>query len=76
LAWLPECGWTLAMPRRAAEQLLGALDGQRLGDVDELAAAVVAAARIALGILVGQHRALRLQHRARETMFSEAISSI
>ena len=48
----------------AAEQLLGALDRERLGDVDELAAAVVALARIALGVFVGQHRALRLEHGA------------
>ena len=60
--WLPECGWTLA--KLAAEQLLGALDGERLGHVDELAAAVIAPARIALGIFVGQHRALRLEHGA------------
>ena len=46
-----------------AEQLLRARDRQRLGDVDELAAAVVALARIAFGVLVGQHRAGRLQHR-------------
>ena len=52
------------MAKPAAEQLLRALDRQRLGDVDELAAAVVALARIALGILVGDHRALRLEHRA------------
>ena len=39
-----------------AEQLLRARDRQRLGDVDELAAAVVALARIALGVLVRQHR--------------------
>ena len=45
-----------------AEELLGAVDGQRLGDVDELAAAVVALAGVALGVLVGQHRAGRLQH--------------
>ena len=48
----------------AVEQLLGALDGQRLGLVDVLAAAVVAPARIALGILVGERRAGGLQHRA------------
>ena len=41
--------------RGAAEQLLGAVDRQLLGDVDEFAAAVVAPARIALGVLVGQH---------------------
>ncbi len=44
-----------------AEQLLGAIDGQLLGDIDELAAAVVALARIPFGVLVGQHRALGFQ---------------
>ena len=47
----------------AVEQLLGAIDGQRFGFVDELAAAVVAPARIALGIFVGERRAGGLQHR-------------
>ncbi|MDR6356321.1 hypothetical protein Q3H58_002992 [Pseudomonas psychrotolerans] len=41
-----------------AEQLLGALDGQLLDLVDVLAATVVALARIAFGVLVGQHAAL------------------
>jgi hypothetical protein len=41
-----------------AEQLLDAVDGQLLGDVDVLAAAVVALAGVALGVLVGQLRAL------------------
>ena len=50
----------------AAEQLLGALDGQLFGDIDELAAAIVALARIALGIFVGHDRALRLEHGARD----------
>jgi glycine/serine hydroxymethyltransferase len=45
------------------EQRLGAVDGQLLGDVDELAPAVVPAARIALRVLVRQHAALALQHR-------------
>jgi hypothetical protein len=62
LAWLPEL--RLDIGEAAAEQRLGALDRQLLGDVDELAAAVVAAAGIALGIFVGQDRALRLQHGA------------
>jgi hypothetical protein len=48
--------------RSRAEQLLGALDGDRLDLVDEFAAAVVALARIALGVLVGQDRALGLKH--------------
>jgi hypothetical protein len=50
----------------AAEQPAGALDGELLGDVDELAAAIVAPARIALGVFVGHHRALRLEHGARD----------
>ena len=62
--WLPEL--RLHVGEVAAEQLLGALDRQRLGDVDELAAAVVALARIALGIFVGHDRALRLEHGARD----------
>ena len=52
-----------------AEQFLGALDRQGFGDVDELAAAVIAFAGIALGIFVGQHRALRLQHREADDVF-------
>ena len=45
-----------------AEQLLGAVDRQLLDLVHPLAAAVVAAAGVALGVLVGEHRADRLQH--------------
>ncbi|MNG84276.1 hypothetical protein D3C79_430110 [compost metagenome] len=43
-----------------AEQLLGALDGQRLDLVYVLAATVVALARVAFGVLVGQAAALGL----------------
>ena len=45
-----------------AEELLGAVDRELLGDVDLLAAAVVALARIALGVLVGEHRSGGLEH--------------
>ena len=45
-----------------AEDLLGAVDGELLGDVDLLAAAVVALAGVALGVLVGEHRAGGLEH--------------
>ena len=45
------------------EELLGAGDRQVLGDVHDLAPAVVALARVALGVLVRHHRAHRLQHR-------------
>ena len=45
-----------------AEELLGAVAGQVLDHVGELAAAVVAPSGIALGVLVGEHRAHGLQH--------------
>ena len=48
----------------AAEQLGDPLDRQILGDVDELAAAVIALTRQALGIFVGENRALRFQNGA------------
>ena len=44
------------------EQLLGPLDGESLGDVHEFAAAIVAFARVAFGILVGEYGALRFEH--------------
>ena len=47
-----------------AEELLDAVDGDGLDLVDELAAAVVTLAGVALGVLVGQHRALGDQHVA------------
>ena len=47
-----------------AEQLLGPVDGELLHDVHILAAAVVALAGVALGVLVGQHRPLRFEHGA------------
>ena len=45
-----------------AEQLLRALARELLDLVDDLAAAVVALAGIALGVLVRRHRADRLEH--------------
>ena len=47
-----------------AEDLLAAVDGELLDLVDDVAAAVVARARRALGVLVGEHRAGRLEHGA------------
>src|SRR6185369_1536706 len=49
----------------AAEQLLRPFDRQRLDRVGRSAALIVAAARIALGIFVGEHGALRLEHGLR-----------
>ena len=48
-----------------AEQVLDPVDRQLLGDVDVFAAAVVAAARVALGVLVGQDGALGFHDGAR-----------
>ncbi len=48
-----------------AEQRLRAVDRELLDHVDVLAAAVVALARVALGVLVGEHAALALQDRLR-----------
>src|SRR5437899_12126231 len=49
----------------AVEQLAGAVDGELLGLVDLLAAAVVAPPGVALGVFVGEHRSRRLEHGAR-----------
>ena len=53
----------------AIEQGLGPLNRQGLGNIDKFAAAIIPAARIALGILVGQDRALGLEHGARDNVF-------
>ena len=52
-----------------AEQRLDPLNGQHLGLIDVLAAAVVALVRIALGVLVGQRTALRLPHQRARVVF-------
>ena len=64
LAWAPACGCTFAWS--APKSCLRPVDRELLGDVDELAPAVVAAARVALGVLVVHRRADRREHgRAR-----------
>jgi hypothetical protein len=45
-----------------SEQLLGSVDGELLGDIDELAAAIVTLAGVAFGVLVGENRSLCLEH--------------
>jgi hypothetical protein len=62
-------GTRLDVGEAAGKQLFRALDRQGLGDVDELTAAVVAPARIALGIFVGHDRALRLEDGAGDDVF-------
>ena len=51
------------------ENLLGPLAGQFLGDVDELATAIVAMTGIALGIFIGKHAAHGLHHRGAGVVF-------
>jgi NAD+ kinase len=63
LAWLPEFGWTLAKPQPNS---FLARSIASLGDVDELAAAVVALARDSPRRTCWSARALRLQHGARD----------
>src|SRR6266702_2592601 len=43
------------------EQFLRSVDGQLFGDIDVLTTTIVALARIAFSVLVGQHRALCFQ---------------
>ena len=63
-------GMRLDVGPGTAEELPGPVDRQAFGDIDELAAAVVAPARIALCVLVGQDRALRLEHGARHDVLA------
>ncbi len=63
-------GVRLDVSEGAVEKLLRPVNCQVLGHVDELAAAVVALARVAFGILVGHHRALRLHHGAGDDVFA------
>ena len=60
LALAPECGCTFACS--APKSCLGALDRERLDLVHDLAAAVIALAGQALGVLVREHRADGLEH--------------
>ena len=62
-------GIGLDVGEAAVEQLASALDCEAFGNVDELAAAVIASAGIAFRVLVGHHRALRFEHGARHDVF-------
>ncbi len=57
-------GMRLHIGKAAAEQFGDAVDRKPLGDIDILAAAVIALAGQTFGIFVGQHRTLRLKHGA------------
>jgi hypothetical protein len=53
----------------SAEQLLGALDRERFNLIGKLAPPVIAPVGIPFGILVREHRALRLEHRLAYIVF-------
>ena len=60
-----------------AEQLLGSRDCERLGDVNELAAAVVAATRVAFGVLVRHHRSGGFENRpAHEVLRGDELEPV
>ena len=66
-AWFacePECGCTLAKAQSNSRLARSIASCSATSTI--LAAAVIAPARIALGIFVGEHRALRLEHGARD----------
>ena len=67
-ACAPECGCTLACS--APKSCFSAVDRELLDLVHDLAAAVVPLARIALGVLVGERRAHRLEHRAADEVLA------
>ena len=54
----------------AGEQTFRPIDRQVLRHIDLDAAAVIAAAGIALGVFVGEHRALGFQHRSRDDVLA------
>ena len=62
-------GVRLHVGKAGAEQFFGALDRQRLGDVDPFAAAIVPRTRIPFRVLVRHHRTLRFQHRPADDVF-------
>jgi hypothetical protein len=57
-------GMGLHIGEGAVEKLFGAVDGQLLHHVHVFAAGIVAPARIAFRVFVGQHRSLGLEHGA------------
>src|SRR5208337_5091328 len=59
-------GIRLHIGKFAVEETGDTLDSQVFGDIDELAAAVIAPARIALRIFVGQNRSLRFEDGFRD----------
>ena len=63
-------GVRLHVHKFRTEQRFQSLDGERLRDVNILAAAVVAATGVALSVFVGELRALRLHHGFRRVVLA------
>ena len=62
-------GMRLNIREAAAEQFLGALASELLGDIDVGTSAIVASSRISLGVLIGQHRSGRFENGTRNNVF-------
>ncbi|CAE6788374.1 hypothetical protein R69746_04615 [Paraburkholderia aspalathi] len=62
-------GMRLHVGKLRVEELLDAIERQRFDHVGVFTPAVIALARIPFRVLVGQHRALRFEHRARHDVF-------
>ena len=60
----------LNIRKTAAEKPGRALDREAFGDIDEFAATVIAASRIAFGVFVGERRTLRIKHRLRDDVLA------
>src|SRR5207237_10459043 len=63
-------GMRLNIRKTAAEKPGRALDREAFGDIDEFAATVIAASRIAFGVFVGERRTLRIKHRLRDDVLA------
>ena len=62
-------GMWLHIDKPGVKQFLRPLNGQIFHHVHKLAAAIITPPRITFGILIGQDRPLRLQHRRRNNIF-------
>ena len=65
-------GIRLHIGEPAIEKLLGAVNCEVLCDVDKLAAAIVAAPRVAFGVFVGEDGPLRFKHGFGNNVFRNA----
>ena len=62
-------GMRLHIGKSAIKQLAGAFNGEPFGNIHRLAAAIIAPARITLGVFIRHHRPLRFHHSAGDDVF-------